>query len=86
MCRVGHNHIYIYGVYTEILARNSPNLRSYTVEIYGSGQPYICDVNKGFGAGVLKGVKKLDVDTNFTFLGACSQGSRGYESSPLFAV
>jgi len=30
---------YIYGVYTVILAGKSPNIRSYTVYIYGSGQP-----------------------------------------------
>ena len=33
--------IYIYGVYTVFLAGKSPNIRSYTVCIYGSGQPYI---------------------------------------------
>jgi len=32
--------IYIYGVYTVNLAGRSPNIRSYTVHIYGSGQPY----------------------------------------------
>ena len=32
--------IYIYGVYTVFLAGKSPNVRSYTVYIYGSGQPY----------------------------------------------
>jgi len=32
--------IIIYGVYTAFLAGNSPNIRSYTVHIYGSGQPY----------------------------------------------
>jgi hypothetical protein len=47
--RVGQNHIYI--VYTVLLAEKSPNIRSYTVKIYGhirsytvkiygSGQPY----------------------------------------------
>jgi hypothetical protein len=39
MCRVGQNHIYIYGVYTVLLAGKSPNKRSETVHIYGSGQP-----------------------------------------------
>jgi len=34
MCRVGQNHIY-----TVFLAGTSPNIRSYTVYIYGSGQP-----------------------------------------------
>jgi hypothetical protein len=33
---------YIYGVYTVLLAEILPNIRSYTVYIYGSGQPYIC--------------------------------------------
>jgi len=35
---------YIYGVYTVYLAGNSPYIRSYTVYIYGSGQPYVCDL------------------------------------------
>jgi hypothetical protein len=30
----------MYGVYTVFLAGRSPNIRSYTVHIYGSGQPY----------------------------------------------
>ena len=29
----------IYGVYTVFLAGESPNIRSYTVYIYGFGQP-----------------------------------------------
>ena len=29
----------IYGVYTVFLAGKSPNIRSYTMYIYGSGQP-----------------------------------------------
>jgi hypothetical protein len=33
-------YIHIYGVYAVFLAGKSPNLRSYTVYIYGSGQPY----------------------------------------------
>jgi len=37
--KVGQNHIY--GVNTVILAWKSLNIRSYTVYIYGSGQPYI---------------------------------------------
>ena len=40
MSRVGQNHIYIYGVYTVVLAGKSPNIRSYTVYIYGPGQLY----------------------------------------------
>jgi hypothetical protein len=40
-CRAGQNHIYIYGVHTAFLAGKSPNIRSYTVYIYSSGQPYI---------------------------------------------
>jgi hypothetical protein len=31
--------IYIYCVYTVFLAGKSPNIRSYTVYIYGSGKP-----------------------------------------------
>jgi hypothetical protein len=34
-CRVGQNH----SVYTVFLAGTSPDIRSYTVYIYGSGQP-----------------------------------------------
>ena len=33
---------YIYGVYTVYLAGKSPYIRSYTVYIYGSSQPYKC--------------------------------------------
>ena len=40
LIRVGQNHIYIYCVYTVFLAGKSPNIRSYTVCIYNSGQPY----------------------------------------------
>ena len=42
MTRVGQNHTFIgiYGVYTVFLARKSPYIRSYTVCIYNSGQPY----------------------------------------------
>jgi len=32
---------YVYCVYAVCLAGKSPNIRSYTVHIYGSGQPYI---------------------------------------------
>jgi len=41
--RVGQNHTFIgiYGVYTVFLAGKSPYIRSYTVQIYGSGQPNI---------------------------------------------
>jgi len=31
---------YIYGAYTVVLAGKSPDIRSYTVYIYASGQPY----------------------------------------------
>jgi hypothetical protein len=41
LCRVGPEP-YIYGVYTVLFAGKSPNIRSYTVYIYGSGQPYYC--------------------------------------------
>jgi hypothetical protein len=39
--RVGQKHTFIgiYGVHTVFLARKSPYIRSYTVQIYGSGQP-----------------------------------------------
>jgi hypothetical protein len=39
--RVDHNHTYnrIYGVCTAFLAGEYPYIRSYTVYIYGSGQP-----------------------------------------------
>jgi len=39
---VGQSHTFIrvYGVYTVFLAGKSPYIRSYTVCIYGSGQPY----------------------------------------------
>jgi len=42
LCRVDQNHIIIriYGVHTVFLAGKSPYIRSYTVYIYGSGQPY----------------------------------------------
>ena len=39
--RVGKNHIYIYGLYTVFLAGKATNIRSYTVYIDGSGQPYL---------------------------------------------
>ena len=34
--------IYIRFIYTMFLAGKTPNIRSYTVYIYGSGQPYTC--------------------------------------------
>ena len=39
--RVAQNHTFIgmYGVHTVFLARKSPCIRSYTVQIYSSGQP-----------------------------------------------
>jgi hypothetical protein len=48
--RVGQNHTFIgiYGVHTVFLAWKSPYILSYTVCIYGSGQPYnlaICAQN-----------------------------------------
>jgi hypothetical protein len=42
MHRVGQNHIYVYGVYTVLLAWKSPNIRCIYTYIYGSGQPYLC--------------------------------------------
>jgi len=41
MIKVGQNHIHIYGVYAVILAGKTPNVRSYTVHVYGSGPPYV---------------------------------------------
>ena len=38
--RVNQNHPYTYGVHTVFLAGKSSNIRSYTVYIHGSGQPY----------------------------------------------
>jgi len=35
--------LYKYGVYTALLAENSPSIRSNTVYIYGSGQPKSCN-------------------------------------------
>jgi len=44
MFRVGPDHTFIgiYGVYTVFMAGTSPYMQSYTVCIYGSGQPYNC--------------------------------------------
>jgi len=46
MCRVGQNHIPIYGVYLNgnLGRKIMKNLRSYTVHIYGSGQPDTYDL------------------------------------------
>ena len=41
MFRVGQNHTYLRFIYG-ILAGKPPNIRSYMVYIYDSGQPYIC--------------------------------------------
>jgi len=43
MCRVGQNHTFIgiYGVFTVFLAGKSPYIRSYTVYVYGFGEPYV---------------------------------------------
>ena len=58
MCRVGQNHTFIgiYGVFTVFLAGKSPYIRSFTVCIYGSGQPCIC---VKFGPGVTQGCRGL---------------------------
>ena len=47
-CRVGQNHtcIGIYGVHTVLSAGKSLYIRTYTVQKYGSGQPYT------FGSGL----------------------------------
>jgi len=46
--RVGQNHTFIgiYGVHTVFLAGKSPYIRSYAVQIYGSGQPYLYSATK----------------------------------------
>ena len=44
LARTIYIYIYIYGVYTVYLAGKSPYIRSYTVCIYGSGQPYLYSV------------------------------------------
>ena len=36
MSTIGQNHICTYGVYTVFLVEKLPNIRSYTVHIYGS--------------------------------------------------
>jgi len=41
-CGQNHTFIGIYGVYMVFLAGKSPYIRSYTVQIYGYGQPYVC--------------------------------------------
>ena len=46
--------IYTYGVCTVFLAGRSPNIRSYTVYVYGSGQPYIYSV---FNAQVIRQIR-----------------------------
>jgi hypothetical protein len=40
MCLYGILYVYIYSAYTVFLTGKSPNIRSYTIHIYGSGQPY----------------------------------------------
>jgi hypothetical protein len=42
VAKVGHNHTHvrIYGVYMVFLIGELPYIRSYTVYIHGSGQPY----------------------------------------------
>ena len=41
-----HTFIGVYGVYTVFLAGESPYIWSYMVQIYGSGQPYVCHVQQ----------------------------------------
>jgi hypothetical protein len=45
--RVGQNHTFIgiYGVHTVFLARKSPYIRSYTLQMYGPGQPWVCCIH-----------------------------------------
>jgi hypothetical protein len=42
--RVGQNHTFIgkHSVHTVLFAGNLPYIRSYTVQMYCSGQPYAC--------------------------------------------
>ena len=40
--RVGQNHTYIQIINEMCLEGKSPNIRPYTVDIYGSGRPYSC--------------------------------------------
>ena len=44
MHKVAQNCIYIYNLYTVLLAWISSNIWSYSMYIYGSGQPYIMQV------------------------------------------
>ena len=55
MLRVGQNHtlISIYGIYTVFLAGKSPYIQSYTVCIYGSGQPYVTCYKKKVRGGTV---------------------------------
>jgi hypothetical protein len=67
--RVGQNHVsYIYGVYTVFLAGKSPSIRSYTVYIYGSGQPLkkaIAEITSVMGQeSVVLGLAMLDADSH----------------------
>jgi hypothetical protein len=39
ICRVGQNHIY--AVYVQYVWQKKPNIRSYTVYMHGSGQPWV---------------------------------------------
>ena len=43
----------MYGVYTVFLAGKSPNIRSYTVHIYRSGQPYIYGSGQPLSSSIL---------------------------------
>ena len=47
--RVGQNFIYrmyiIYSIYTVLLAGKSPNIRSYTLYIFGSGQASVYGIH-----------------------------------------
>ena len=49
MRRVGQNRTFIgiYGVHTVFLAGKFPYIQSCTVQMYGSGQPYICSCTHG---------------------------------------
>jgi len=58
--------IYIYGVYTVFLAGKSLYIRSYTVHIYGSGQPSSCVVGHAHFSFLLCGSAKQPSQENIS--------------------
>ena len=85
MCRVSQNYIYkyIYGVYTFFLAGKSPNIRSYTVHIYGSGQPCTIHSVSGPQVWVVGSVTAPDVTQLVMVNLFCGSSTR--HSEPLYA-